>query len=209
MDFSERRRASSSVRKRAPCSRLAFDQSCQRQERDLRAFAKRADHKIVAAFKETGSGADNTRPERAKVPALARAHEIDAILATELSRWCGTRKTSSRRSTNGWKVSVLAQTGRSFDLSTASGKLMRTTMAGRAEFECDLIRARVKSGLAAARARGVKLGRKVGQRPSDKKAKTVLALHKEGLSYRLIDCNLGLGKNTVMEIVKRELVQPS
>jgi putative DNA-invertase from lambdoid prophage Rac len=49
----------------------------------------------------------------------------------------------------------------------------------------------------------------VGQRPSDKKAKMVLALHKEGLSYRLIDRNLGLSKNTVMEIVKHELVQPS
>ena len=49
---------------------------------------------------------------------------------------------------HGWKVSVLAQTGLSFDLSTASGKLMRTIMAGLAEFERDLIRERVKSGLA-------------------------------------------------------------
>jgi DNA invertase Pin-like site-specific DNA recombinase len=65
---------------------------------------------------------------------------------------------------HGWKVSVLAQTGLSFDLSTASGNLMRTIMTGLAEFERDLIRDRVKSGLAAARARGVKLGRQVGQR---------------------------------------------
>jgi hypothetical protein len=46
-----------------------------------------------------------------------------------------------------WKVGVLAQTGLSFDLSTASGELMRTIMAGLAEFERDLIRDRVKSGL--------------------------------------------------------------
>ena len=32
----------------------------------------------------------------------------------------------------------------------------------------------------------------------------MLFLHKEGLSYRLIGRNLGLSKNTVMEIVKRE-----
>jgi len=62
----------------------------------------------------------------------------------------------------------------------------------------------VKSGLASARARGVKLGRQLGHRPSDEKAKKVLFLHKEGLSYRLIGRNLGLSKNTVMEIVKRE-----
>lgn len=54
----------------------------ERQERDLRAFAKRAGHKSVAVFKE---GADNGRPRRAKVLALARAHEIGAILVTELS----------------------------------------------------------------------------------------------------------------------------
>jgi putative DNA-invertase from lambdoid prophage Rac len=84
---------------------------------------------------------------------------------------------------------------------------MRTIMAGLAEFERDLIRERVKSGLATARARGVRLGRQRGQRPSDRKAKKVLALHKEGLSYRLIGRNVGLSKNTVMDIVKRASVQ--
>jgi DNA invertase Pin-like site-specific DNA recombinase len=69
--------------------------------------------------------------------------------------------------------------GLSFDLSTSSGKL--PIMAGLAEFERDLIKERVRSGLAAARARGVKLGRQLGQRPSDKKAKKVLVLYEEGL----------------------------
>jgi transposase len=50
----------------------------------------------------------------------------------------------------------------------------------------------------------VVLGRQEGQRPSDKKAKRVLAMHREGLSYRLIGRNVGLSKNTVMQIVRRE-----
>jgi putative DNA-invertase from lambdoid prophage Rac len=187
------------------CRVSTDDQSCERQERDLRAFAKRAGHQIVAVFKETASGAKNDRAERKKVMAMAQARTIHAILVTELSRWG--RSTQDLVQTlddlHGWKVSVLAQTGLSFDLSTASGKLMRTIMAGLAEFERDLIRERVKSGLAAARARGVVLGRQEGQRPSDKKAKRVLSMHKEGLSYRLIGRNLGLSKNTVMEIVRR------
>ena len=110
------------------------DQSCERQERDLRAFAG---HKIVGVFKETASGAKIDRVERRKVMALAQAREIDAILVTELSRWG--RSTQDLVQTlddlHSWKVSVLAQTGLSFDLSTASGKLMRTIMAGLAEFE--------------------------------------------------------------------------
>jgi putative DNA-invertase from lambdoid prophage Rac len=187
------------------CRVSTDDQSCARQERDLRAFAKRAGHQIVGIFKETASGARNDRVERQKVMALARAREIDAILVTELSRWG--RSTQDLVQTlddlHSWKVSVLAQTGLSFDLSTASGKLMRTIMAGLAEFERDLIRERVKSGLEAARSRGVILGRRIGHRPSDKKAKKVLAMHRDGLSYRLIGRNVGLSKNTVMEIVRR------
>jgi putative DNA-invertase from lambdoid prophage Rac len=187
------------------CRVSTDDQCCERQERDLKAFARRAGHKIVAVFKETASGAVDDHPERKKVMELARAREIGAILVTELSRWG--RSTQDLVQTlddlHGWKVSVLAQNGLSFDLSTSTGKLMRTIMAGLAEFERDLIRDRVKSGLAAARARGVKLGRQHGQRPSDKKAKRVLAMHKEGLSYRLIGRNVGLSKNTVMQIVRR------
>ena len=41
------------------------------------------------------------------------------------------------------------------------------------------------------------------QRPSDKKAKRVLGMHADGLSYRLIARNVGLSKNTVMDIVRR------
>src|SRR6476620_1757777 len=187
------------------CRVSTDDQSCERQERDLRAYARRAGHRIVGVFKETASGARNDRAERSKVMALARAREIDAILVTELSRWG--RSTQDLVQTlddlHSWKVSVLAQTGLSFDLGTSSGKLMRTIMVGLAEFERDLIRERVKSGLAAAKARGVVLGRQEGQRPSDKKAKKVLKLHEDGLSYRLIGRNVGLSKNTVMDIVRR------
>jgi putative DNA-invertase from lambdoid prophage Rac len=50
-------------------------------------------------------------------------------------------------------------------------------LAGLAEFERDLNCDRVKSGLAAARARSVALGRQEGHRPSDKKATGVLSMH--------------------------------
>ena len=176
------------------CRVSTDDQTCERQERDLQGFAKRAGHRVVAVFKETASGARNDRAERKKVMALAQTREIDSILVTELSRWGRSTQDLVQilDDLHSWRVSVLAQTGLSFDLGTASGKLMRTIMAGLAEFERDLIRERVKSGLAAARAKGVVLGRQVGQRPSDKKAAKVLKLHGEGLSYRLIGRNVGL-----------------
>jgi putative DNA-invertase from lambdoid prophage Rac len=193
------------------CRVSTADQSCERQERDLRAYAKRAGQQVVGVFKETASGAKDNRPERRKVLALVQARKIDAVLVTELSRWG--RSTQDLVKTlddlHGWGVSVLAQTGLSFDLGTPNGRLMRTIMAGLVEFERDLIRERVKSGLAAARANGTVLGRQHGQRPSDKKAAKVRKLHAEGLSYRLIARNVGLSKNTVMDIVRRGQEMPT
>ncbi len=67
-----------------------------------------------------------------------------------------------------------------------------------------LLSERVKSGLAAARARGKKLGRQPGQRPkSDKLAPKVIQAVEDGRSYRWIARDLGISKNTVLEIMKR------
>jgi putative DNA-invertase from lambdoid prophage Rac len=54
------------------CRVSTADQSCARQERDLKAFAKKAGYKIVGVWKETASGAKDDRAERKKVLALAR-----------------------------------------------------------------------------------------------------------------------------------------
>ena len=181
------------------CRVSTQDQSCERQERDLAAFAARAGYEVVGVYKETGSGAKLDRAERRKVMAMAQARRIDAVLVTELSRWG--RSTLDLLHTleelEGRRVSVIAMSGLAFDLSTPHGRMLATVIAGIAEFERELIRERVRSGLAAARARGKRLGRQPGQRPkSDRLAPRVLALV-------AVSRELGLSKNTVLEIVKR------
>lgn len=57
-------------------------------------------------------------------------------------------------------------TGAAIDTTTSQGKLMFTIFAGLAEFERDVIRERTIAGLAAARARGRKGGRKPKFTPS-------------------------------------------
>jgi putative DNA-invertase from lambdoid prophage Rac len=95
--------------------------------------------------------------------------------------------------------------GMTSDLSTPHGRMLATFLSGIAEFERDLISERVKSGLAAAKARGRKLGRQPGQRPkSDRLTPTVLALIAEGRSYRWIAGDLAISKNTVADIAKRD-----
>ena len=68
------------------------------------------------------------------------------MLVTELSLWGLSTQdlVQTLDDLHSWKVCVLAQTGLSCDLNTASCKLMHTLMAGLAVFERDLIRERVK-----------------------------------------------------------------
>lgn len=194
------------------CRVSTADQSCERQEHDLTAFADRAGYEVAAIFKETGSGTKLDRAERRKVMALAQARKIDAVLVTELSRWG--RSTvdllNTLRELEGWKVSVIAMNGMAFDLSSPHGRMLATFLSGIAEFERDLISERVKSGLAAAKARGKMLGRQTGERPkSDRLAPKVMALISEGRSYRWVARDLGISKNTVADIAKRYRDQQS
>jgi putative DNA-invertase from lambdoid prophage Rac len=57
------------------CRVSTADQSCERQERDLLAFATRAGQEVVGVWKEIASGAKQDRLERQKVMALAPSTE--------------------------------------------------------------------------------------------------------------------------------------
>jgi hypothetical protein len=203
------------------CRVSTDDQSCERQERDLRPFAKRAGHKIVGAFKETASGARNDRIERNKVMALARNHKIDAILVTELSRWRRstqnlalenasrpTFNSRRRRSTflaflsDGrypcWRPSLTPRA-----LAAASPDLTRSRIRSRSNSEASHDCAHQLAARCAQVERQASL-HKHDDLPAVEVIKGLERLHAEGLSCWLIARNLELSKNTVMEIVRRE-----
>jgi putative DNA-invertase from lambdoid prophage Rac len=106
------------------CRVSTADQSCERQERDLIAFAARSGDEVVGIYKETASGAKLDRAQRKKVMALAQARHLDAILVTELSRWG--RSTidllQTLRDLESQRVSVIALSGMTFDLSNPAGR---------------------------------------------------------------------------------------
>jgi putative DNA-invertase from lambdoid prophage Rac len=81
---------------------------------------------------------------------------------------------------------------------------LRRTQAGIAQFERDRLSERVKSGFAAARAQGKKLDRQPGQRPKSIKLAPKVVQVADGRSYRWTARDLGIGKNTVLEIMKRQ-----
>ena len=96
-----------------------------------------------------------------------------------------------------------------FELITPHDRMMAAILAGIAQLERDLLSECVKSGLAAARAKGKKLGRQPGQRPkSDRLAPKVIQAVADGRSYRWIARDLGINKYTVLEIMKRHRKKP-
>jgi putative DNA-invertase from lambdoid prophage Rac len=196
------------------CRVSTTEQDNDRQERDLLEYADRADFEVVAVFRETLSGIRKVKGkqpvERKRVMELAQRRGIDAVLVTEMTRWG--RSTQDLMDTLGhlasWDVSLIAQTGLTFDLSTPQGKLIANLMASLAEFEHDLLKERVRSGVAAAKARGQRFGRLPGYRPSDRQAPEVIRLsEEEKLSQREIAKRLGISKTTVNEILKRRRQQ--
>ncbi len=168
------------------------DQSCARQVAELTAYAERSNFEIVAVAKEIASGTKNDRAEREKVISLARTRQIDMVLVSELSRWG--RSTPDLRGTiqqlADRQVAIRAVNRPDIDISTAQGKLMLNVLAAISEFERDLLRERIKSGMAHARSKGTKSGA-IGQ-PCFDRAERVKRLLFEGRTVRTIAAELGI-----------------
>lgn len=177
------------------------DQSCERQLDELADYSSRNDFEIVGTFKETASGANSDRIERRKVLELARHRKIDLVLVSELSRWG--RSTPDLRTTvqnlAECGVALRALNGPDLDISTAQGKLMLNLLASISEFERDLLRERIKSGIAHARSKGTKTGKPIG-RPTFDRPERVQHLLAIGQSVRSVAKELGISKTTVLKI---------
>ena len=111
-------------------------------------------------FREKVSGARADRPELARLMRGLTAGDV--VLVTRLDRLA--RSTRDLLNT----LASMAEKGAGFrslhdtwaDTTTPHGRLMLTVLAGLAEFERELIRARTGEGRERAKARGVRLGRK-------------------------------------------------
>jgi DNA invertase Pin-like site-specific DNA recombinase len=166
----------------------------------MRAYAERRGWQVAAEIKEIGSGALQ-RPKREELLASVRRRELDAIIVWRLDRW--------GRSLADLVVSLkeLAELGigfvsltEAFDMTTPSGRALAGMLAVFAEFERDILRERVKAGIAQARAKGVVLGR---PKSAAKKSAEVRRLYrKEKLTKSEIARRLGIGRTSVRRLLE-------
>jgi len=131
------------------------------QLRPLREYCQARGLDIAAEYIETTSGAKDRRPQLDDLMDAARKRQIDLIAVWKLDRFGRSLKHLVTA------IDELQQLGVGFisyseniDLTTASGRLMFQIIGAMAEFERELIKERVRAGLANAKAKGRKNGRK-------------------------------------------------
>src|ERR1700674_2919205 len=137
------------------------EQNAAMQIEELRAYCGRRQWEIVEEFIGAGvSGSKESRPALNRLLADAKRRRFDTVLVYRYDRFAR----SLRQLVNA--LSEFDALGIHFvslhegvDTSTPNGRLVFGIFASIAEFERELIRSRVRSGIAAARARGKRIGR--------------------------------------------------
>src|SRR5882672_10873762 len=136
-------------------------QTLAMQNRAMREYAARRGWRIGLQVREVNSGAAR-REVREKLLEAARRREIDVVLVWRLDRWgrSVTDLLATLQELEHLGVGFVSLT-EALDLTTPAGRAMAGLLAIFAEFERDILRKRVRAGLAHARQNGKRLGRPV------------------------------------------------
>jgi DNA invertase Pin-like site-specific DNA recombinase len=145
----------------ARISTLHHGQDPEVQLGEIREFCKRRGFEIVDEYVDTGiSGSRERRPSLDRLMTACRKRLVDAVVVYRYDRFAR----SLRQLVN--SLEEFRALGIEFisihegvDTSTPNGRLVFGIFASIAEFERELIRDRVRSGLAAAKAKGKRIGR--------------------------------------------------
>src|SRR3984893_18022564 len=132
------------------------------QVREFHEFCARRQWEVVDEYVDHGiSGSKDSRPELNRLMADAKRRRFDAVIVYRFDRFAR----STRHLVNA--LAEFSALGIQFismhegiDTSTPNGRMVFGIFASIAEFERDLIRERVRSGIANRKAKGLRIGRK-------------------------------------------------
>jgi DNA invertase Pin-like site-specific DNA recombinase len=170
------------------------NQNPEMQLAELREYGAHRGWQIVGEYVDEGvSGSRERRPQLDRLMADAHRRKFDLIAVWKIDRFGRSLKhlVNALADLDAYGVAFFSLRD-NLDLSTPSGRLMFQIIGAMAQFELALAQDRVRSGLAAARARGVTLGR-----PRTKvDAPQIARLRASGASWREISEELGIGVGT-------------
>ena len=180
-------------------------QTTDNQRRELEAVAERSGWKVVKVYEDAGISGAKGRDKRPGLDAMMKA--VNAKQFDLVAAWSVDRLGRSLTDLLGILQELhekgvdlfLHQQG--LDTSTTAGKAMFQMLGVFAEFERGIIRERVNAGLARARAKGTKLGRR---RVDPAVEARVLELKANGDGILKIGRKLGIGTSVVQRVFKQE-----
>ena len=164
----------------------------------MRDHAKRRGWAVVLEVEDVGSGV-RERPKREDLMRAARRRELDLILVWRLDRWGRSLVdlVTTLQELTALQVGFVSLS-EALDLTTPSGRALAGMLAVFAEFERDILRDRVKAGIARARKEGRPHGR---PRTIAKHMAQVKELFRQGVSKREIAKRLGISRTSVRRLL--------
>ena len=148
------------------------------------------------------SGSKDSRPELNRLMADAKRRKFDAVVVYRFDRFARSTRhlVNALAEFNALGIQFISM-HEGIDTSTPNGRLVFGIFASIAEFERDLIRERVRSGIANRKAKGLRVGRK----PVALDAAKVASLRAQGLSIREIATELKCSRSLVHRTVSKTL----
>ena len=175
-------------------------QDPETQLRPLRDHAERRGFVVVGEFVDRASGTTEARPQYQRLLAAARRRELDVVLVWRYDRFArSTRALVNALGEFRAKGVAFISHQEDVDTTTPQGELVFGLMASLAQFEGALIGARVRAGMARARAQG----KRVSRPPLPEATRRRIAeLHGQGVSIKKIATQLGIGYGTAWHYAK-------
>lgn len=176
-----------------------YDQhTLELQRKAMEAYASQRGWLVITTVEDIGSGAKD-RPQREVLMKAARRRDLDAILVWRLDRWGRSlaELVVTLKELKELGVGFVSLT-EALDLTTPTGRAMAGLLAIFAEFERDVLRERVKAGIAQARRKGRRHGRPTTVAT---RVEEVKQLYAEGISKAEIARRLGISRTSVRRLV--------
>jgi putative DNA-invertase from lambdoid prophage Rac len=164
----------------------------------MRSYVRDRGWTLDREVQDVGSGVKE-RPQREALLKAVRRREVDAVIVWRLDRWGRSLAdlVATLQELSALGVGFVSLT-EALDLTTPGGRAMAGLLAVFAEFEREILRERVKAGIAQARKDGRPHGR---PRTAALQAEQVRQLQVQNLSQSEIARRLGIGRTSVRRIL--------
>jgi DNA invertase Pin-like site-specific DNA recombinase len=190
------------------CRVSTEDQTIDNQTLDLRNFAARAGHEIIAEFTDVESGSQSDRQGLNALLAAASRREFDLVLFVRLDRITRLGAYHAHaffHRLDAYGVAYKSLYDEYLDSSMPWVRdILISVMASYAKNERETLISRTRAGLARARAEGKVLGRPrvIGSKGHVRDLQQIRKLHRQGKSQRQIAKALHLSKGTVQRAIE-------